>query len=1006
MTNNQVCTKCGAKMASDVTPEGLCPRCLLQLGLEAQGNEFDEGAWLQALEPPNNKAEIPGFIGLYRILEVLGEGGMGLVYLAEQREPIRRRVALKVIKLGMDTKQVIARFESERQALALMNHPHIAKVLDAGSTEQGRPYFVMEYVAGMAITEYCDKHRLSTRERLTMFKQVCEAIQHAHQKGIIHRDIKPSNVLVETEDDKPIPKVIDFGVAKATHQQLTEKTLFTQHGMLVGTPAYMSPEQVAMNVLDIDTRTDVYSLGVLLYELLVGTPPFEAKTLRKAGFDEMRRIIREENPPSLSSKLTNMGETASHVAAQRQTKVKVLESQLRGDLEWITIKALEKEPKRRYQSAAELADDVSRNLINEPILARPPSTSYRISKFVRKNRIAVGVLAAFIVLLMVALGVTTILYLRAEVEARRVKLETAEIEAVLLDDVNAYLNLSGEALELHRRVLGESPDLARYLVRKFTLLRLVSLESPDAKIQSMIENLAKESSKIIHEALIRGDRGVLETAALAGKGLEDWNEEEAEKLYREMLKLLRQDSSQKSLLTNTTESLAGILKRRGAEALSDARPDDAVRCYREALDLRLELRPERSIDIANSEMDLGRLLTSLKRYEEAEKLLLQSYDYLLGITGLDSGQVQMALRALIALYKAWRKEDEAIRYQKLLSRPEIASTTDLGPLPSDEVISQRNGFSARSHDRLLWVFGPTRGKDAFRSSTCAWSKDINAADGLVGFQEILDESGYPAQLLPFTEEEMFFNRVNKAQWELRAGPVVMSPDGNQALLFYSKMRSPFKGAVAGESLIGVSLAIWENPPNGQPIRPEMRENEKEPTILFPSPEPAVGMAGAFYDGGYIYAYATNCAQLSCRGIVAKAPFDQALERGSWRFYDGSGWSSDWNDSAVIMDSAAGNVLSVHWNNYLQKYVAFYQTYYQSPLGNTISMRTADRPEGPWSAGCEVFAAVPPIGSRDSGGGVISHPALTQNDGRIEYITYVRNTGFFKAEIRLVQLAFR
>ncbi len=342
----------------------------------------------------------PDRIGPYKILDELGEGGMGIVYLAEQTEPIRRRVALKVIKRGMDTKQVLARLESERQALALMNHPNVAKLLDAGTTDAGLPYFVMEHVHGVPITDYCDRHRLSTPERLKLFMQVCQAVQHAHRKGIIHRDIKPSNVLVSLEDDIPAPKVIDFGVAKATQQRLTERTLFTEQGQMIGTPEYMSPEQAEMSALDVDTRTDIYSLGVLLYELLTSALPFERKSLRRAALWEIQRIIREEDAPKPSTRLSSVDCDPSTIAANRRTDHHGLERQLRGDLDWITLKALEKDRTRRYATAAELADDIARHLNHEPVLASPPSVTYRLGKWARKRRVAL----AFVAVLLVSLS--------------------------------------------------------------------------------------------------------------------------------------------------------------------------------------------------------------------------------------------------------------------------------------------------------------------------------------------------------------------------------------------------------------------------------------------------------------------------------------------------------------------------------------------------------------------------------------------------------------------------
>jgi len=338
--------------------------------------------------------------GSYRLLQQIGEGGMGEVWLAEQTRPIRRQVALKIIKAGMDTAQVVARFEAERQALALMDHPAIATVFDGGSTPAGRPYFAMEYVKGEPITAYCDRQRLGTKERLELFILVCEGVQHAHQKGIIHRDLKPSNVLVALQNDKPVPKIIDFGVAKATTQHLTERSLFTELGVLIGTPEYMSPEQAELTGLDIDTRTDVYALGVLLYELLTGALPFDRKLLREKGLDEVRRTIREVEPPRPSTRITQQGSASTEAATNRRTEPARLASQLRGDLDWITMKALEKDRTRRYDTVMGLANDVRRHLHNEPVVAGPPSTAYRVRKFVRRHRFGVAAAATFALLLL------------------------------------------------------------------------------------------------------------------------------------------------------------------------------------------------------------------------------------------------------------------------------------------------------------------------------------------------------------------------------------------------------------------------------------------------------------------------------------------------------------------------------------------------------------------------------------------------------------------------------
>ncbi len=362
-------------------------------------------------------------IGRYRLLHRLGEGGCGVVYLAEQLEPVKRRVALKIIRLGMDTENVIARFEMERQALALMDHPNIAHVLDAGATETGRSYFVMELVRGVKITEYCNKNHLDTRRRLGLFIQVCHAIQHAHQKGVIHRDIKPSNILVTFHDGVPVPKVIDFGIAKATEGRLTDNTIFTAVGQFVGTPAYMSPEQASLTGMDTDTRSDIYSLGVLLYELLTDRTPFDSKKLVQSGLDEMRRTLREKEPLRPSTMVTTLeaGELTM-TALQRHTEPPKLISSLKGDLDWIVMKALEKDRQRRYETANGLAMDVQRYLNNEPIMARPPSQLYRFQKLVRRNTIAFAAAAAVTAALILGFGASTWLFFK-ERESRR----TAEL---------------------------------------------------------------------------------------------------------------------------------------------------------------------------------------------------------------------------------------------------------------------------------------------------------------------------------------------------------------------------------------------------------------------------------------------------------------------------------------------------------------------------------------------------------------------------------------------------
>lgn len=399
--------------------QDLLARVQRLLEAHQEGTDFipiDPQEQTKVSEDPVPREGEGSVIGPYKLLQNIGEGGCGVVYMAEQQKPVVRRVALKIIKLGMDTKQVIARFEAERQALAMMEHPNIAKVLDAGATENGRPYFVMELVRGVPITEFCDQQNLETNERLLLFMDVCSAIQHAHQKGVIHRDIKPSNILVTMHDHKAVPKIIDFGIAKATQQRLTDKTLFTQFHQFMGTPAYMSPEQAQMSGLDIDTRTDIYSLGVLLYELLTGRTPLDAKELTKADYDEMRRRIRDEDPIYPSTQLTSMNaEELTTIAKRRNTEPARLNRVMRGELDWIVMKALEKDRNRRYETAAELALDVQRYLNFEPVKAAAPSSMYRFRKFARRNKAAISVAAIILLLLSVGSVVSTWLAVKATI---------------------------------------------------------------------------------------------------------------------------------------------------------------------------------------------------------------------------------------------------------------------------------------------------------------------------------------------------------------------------------------------------------------------------------------------------------------------------------------------------------------------------------------------------------------------------------------------------------------
>jgi len=609
--------------------------------------------------------EQPGSqIGRYKLLHVLGEGGMGIVYLAEQKHPIRRQVALKVIKPGMDSKRIIARFEAERQALALLDHPNIAHVHDAGTTESGRPYFVMEYVKGLSVIEHCDHHKLTIEDRLNLFRQICLAVHHAHQKGIIHRDIKPSNILVSTEDDKATPKIIDFGVAKAIAQPLTERTLATEESQLLGTPEYMSPEQADMASEDIDTRSDIYSLGVLLYVLLTGALPFESDTLRTGGIKRIRQIICETDPKTPSTRLTNLGESAIKIAQSRRTDIAMLAKRLHKELEWIPLKAMRKERTERYRSASELADDVENYLNGAPLIAGPPSTIYRLNKFVRRNRALVTGIAAVLAVLVAGVVVSTLFALRAQRQARI----SNTVSSLLLDDllasvdpvrgngrdvtIRSFLDTTSESLDAGRfkdeplvealirdtlgwtyRQIGElraaEPHLERALQirRDFsgpehpdTLMsvgRLAWLRHDRGQYAQALELL--EESLQISRHKFGGEHittlGLANTLGIVYSDLGRY--EKAERLYIENIPIaLRVLGKKNDIGLFMVSNLGWIYELQG-------RYDEAERQRLEALRLREGFWDDDLIWNLNTKRSLAGLYGKQKRYEEAKRLYLE-----------------------------------------------------------------------------------------------------------------------------------------------------------------------------------------------------------------------------------------------------------------------------------------------------------------------------------------------------------------------------------------------
>ena len=630
--------------------------------------------------------QIGDMIGPYRILQQIGEGGMGIVFMAQQELPVRRQVALKIMKPGMDSKQVIARFEAERQALALMDHPHIARVLDAGTTESGRPYFAMDLVKGVSITMYCDQNELSPNERLKLFRDVCDAIQHAHQKGIIHRDIKPSNVLIAPYDGKPVVKVIDFGIAKAIGQRLTERTMFTGLGQFLGTAEYMSPEQAELNQLDVDTRSDIYSLGVLLYELLTGSTPLTKDQLREAGLEGMLRSIRETDPPKPSTRISESGQSLAKISKARKSEPNKLSRFLRGDLDWIAMKALEKDRSRRYETASELAADVQRFLEDEPVMAGPPTAVYRFYKFARRNKTLLGAGAAVAAVLVIASLVSSALAyraIRAERELRQVadaemkqrkRAETNSQKAIdeatksaqfatllqgMLQRVGPSVAL-GRDTELLKEILDETAERIETELQKQpevesdmrATLGAVYLDLGDYPAAERMHRKALDMRRtlfpVAHKKKLDSLRDLSESANFQNKT------KEADSLLREALALA------KELFGDQHQEYGLTLRMMGETKNALGSFDEAEGLLRQALAIQRKTFEGDHEEIAMIFHRIGYTQMNQKQFEKAERSFRQALRMRIRIQGVDHPDVASTYNDIAVALSSLEKHEESI----------------------------------------------------------------------------------------------------------------------------------------------------------------------------------------------------------------------------------------------------------------------------------------------------------------------------------------------------------
>ena len=705
---------------------------------------------------------------------MLGQGGMGEVWAAEQERPVRRRVAIKVIKPGMDTREVVARFESERQALALMNHPNISRVFEAGETDHGRPFFVMELVEGVPVTQYCDTHLLDTEARLSLFIRICEAVQHAHHKGVIHRDLKPSNVLVRMEENTPVPTIIDFGIAKAIGQPLTDKTMFTEIGEVIGTPAYMSPEQAERTGLDVDTRTDVYSLGMLLYELLVGVLPFDAREAATVGIDELRRRIRDDEPTRPSTRLTALGDTSTELAKRRGADPRTLRRQLRGDLDWITLKALEKDRTRRYGSPSELAADIGRHLRHEAVLAGPPSVRYRAGKFVRRHRL--GVAAGSLILAAMVLGTAAATYglvraRRAESAARQEVAKAAAVNEFLQDMLSSanpfgfstgtrgpdvtVLQVLGEAAKKLDGGSFKDQPLVEAAVRRAIGAAYTNLGNHGAA-DSQLRAAVDITTRAVGDAHPDTAESLLQLGNLR---VAQGQLGEAESLIRRALDIQRAALGEKHLkVGEALQALAVTLVNAGRGREAEPLERQAMVIYREHFG-------DDNPYVASSLNNLAAILREQRRLVEAEVLARQALAIQRKARGNDHPDLAGDLQTNGVLLRELGRLAEA---EPLLREALALSRKHLGN--DHEVVA----LSANNLAGVLRDQGKLAEAESFFRESVTIDRKARPADhpvrafALGGLGMVLTDLGRPAEAEPFLRESLAIREKSlpPGQWRL------------------------------------------------------------------------------------------------------------------------------------------------------------------------------------------------------------------------------------------------